>query len=79
MYDEFFRIEESEQYAFYRIPKLLFSNKRFWNLSADAKLLYGLLLDPDGFITEKRLGNKRRTSLYHLQGREYHGSSEIWK
>ena len=44
MYDEFFRIEESEQYAFYRIPKLLFSNKRFWNLSADAKLLYGCLL-----------------------------------
>ena len=45
MYDEFFKIEESEQYAFYRVPKLLFSNKRFWNLSADAKLLYGLLLD----------------------------------
>ena len=25
IYDEFFGIEESEQYAFYRVPKLLFS------------------------------------------------------
>ena len=45
MYDEFFGIEESEQYAFYRVPKLLFTSDRFWNLSTDAKMLYGLLLD----------------------------------
>lgn len=45
MYDEFFGIEESEQYAFYRVPKLLFTTDRFWNLSTDAKMLYGLLLD----------------------------------
>ena len=40
MYDEFFGIEESEQYAFYRVPKLLFTTDRFWNLSTDAKMLY---------------------------------------
>ena len=45
MYDEFFRLEESEQYAFYRVPKVLFTNDRYWNLSTDAKMLYGLLLD----------------------------------
>lgn len=32
----------AEQYAFYRIPKLLFSDERFEALSTDAKLLYGM-------------------------------------
>lgn len=35
----------AEQYAFYRIPKLLFSDERFEALSTDAKLLYGMLID----------------------------------
>ena len=34
---------ESEQFSFYRIPKLLFTDSRFANLSTDAKLLYGYL------------------------------------
>lgn len=45
MYNEFFRVEESEQFAFYRVPKLLFTAERYSNLSAEAKLLYGLFLD----------------------------------
>ena len=36
---------EAEQYAFYRIPKLLMSDDRFRFESTDAKLLYGLMLD----------------------------------
>ena len=36
---------EAEQYAFYRIPKLLISDDRFRTISTDAKLLYGLMLD----------------------------------
>lgn len=36
---------EAEQYAFYRIPKLLISDERFRLVSTDAKLLYGLMLD----------------------------------
>lgn len=36
---------ESEQYAFYRVPKVLIKNKFFKNVSAEAKLLYGLMLD----------------------------------
>ena len=36
---------EAEQFTFYRIPKLLFTDDRFKILSNDAKLLYGLLLD----------------------------------
>lgn len=36
---------ESEQYTFFRIPKLLMKDRRFKKLSSDAKLLYGLMLD----------------------------------
>ena len=37
--------EQAEQFSFYRIPKLLFTDKRFKMISAEAKILYGLLLD----------------------------------
>ena len=36
---------EAEQYTFYRIPKLLFSDPILRELSTDAKVLYGLMLD----------------------------------
>ena len=36
---------ESEQFNFYRIPKMLFTDRRFAKLSVEAKVLYGLLLD----------------------------------
>ncbi len=36
---------ESEQFSFYRIPRLLIKDERFKGLSSDAKLLYGLMLD----------------------------------
>ena len=36
---------EAEQFSFYRIPKLLFTDSRFAGISTDAKLLYGILLD----------------------------------
>lgn len=63
MYDEFFGIEESEQYAFYRVPKLLFTSKRFQNLSTDAKMLYGLFLD--------RMALSQRNGWIDKQGRVY--------
>lgn len=43
-YDYFYG-QQSEQFSFYRIPKILFSQNKFWNVSTDAKLLYGILLD----------------------------------
>ena len=42
---EYFYLDEAEQYSFYRIPKILFSNPVFSSISTDAKLLYGLMLD----------------------------------
>lgn len=44
MYDYFYG-KEGEQYAFYRIPKALFTMDCFANMTTDAKILYGLLLD----------------------------------
>ncbi|MDC7291306.1 replication initiator protein A [Blautia schinkii] len=42
---DYFRGIESEQYSFYRIPKILFTAECFKGLSCEAKVLYGLLLD----------------------------------
>ncbi len=36
---------EAEQYTFYRVPKLLIKDAAFKTMSAEAKLLYGLMLD----------------------------------
>ena len=42
---DYFYGKQGGQYAFYRIPKLLFTDSRFETLSTDAKLLYGMLID----------------------------------
>ena len=36
---------QAEQFTFYRIPKRLFTDSTFADLSSDAKVLYGLMLD----------------------------------
>ncbi len=41
----FYYEKEAEQFSFYRIPKMLFTEARFKKLSSEAKILYGLLLD----------------------------------
>lgn len=41
----YFYGEQAEQFAFYRTPKVFFTDKDFEDLSAEAKILYGLLLD----------------------------------
>ena len=43
-YDYFYG-QQAEMFAFYRVPKVLFTEDCFWNVSTDAKLLYGILLD----------------------------------
>lgn len=54
---------EAEQFAFYRIPKLLVTDERFQGLSTDAKLLYGLMLD--------RMSLSLKNSWLDEQGRVY--------
>lgn len=42
---EFYYGQEAEQFTFYRLPKALISDARFKDVSNNAKLLYGLMLD----------------------------------
>ena len=46
---------DAEQYAFFRIPKLLITEPYFRRLSTDAKLLYGLMLDLSSKADKKLL------------------------
>lgn len=60
---DYFYGGESEQFSYYRIPRLLVTGAQFRNLSTDAKLLYGLLLD--------RMGLSAKNGWYDDQGRVY--------
>ena len=42
---DYYRGMEAEQYSFYRVPRILFTAECFKELSCEAKVLYGLLLD----------------------------------
>ena len=42
---DYFYGDQSDLFAFYRVPKLLFTDSRFHNLSTESKTLYGILLD----------------------------------
>lgn len=55
-----------EQYAFFRIPKLLLTDDRFAEISTDAKLLYGLLLDRMELSYRERLDRRAESRLYYL-------------
>ena len=59
----YFYGEESEQFSYFRIPRLLVHSKRFKTLSTDAKLLYGLMLD--------RMGLSAKHGWYDELGRVY--------
>lgn len=61
-YDYFYG-NESEQFSFFRIPRHLVTGMEFTQLSTDAKLLYGLLLD--------RMGLSARNGWYDEKGRVY--------
>ena len=58
---DYFNSEQSEQFAFYRVPKLLYTDERFRNISSDSKKLYGLLLD--------RVSLSAKNNWYDEQGR----------
>lgn len=60
---DYFYGQQAEQFSFYRVPKVLFTDDRFWNVSADAKLLYGIFLD--------RMNLSAKNGLMDEQGRVY--------
>ena len=56
--------QESEQFIFYRIPKLLFTDDRFSELSIEAKVLYGIMLDRMGLsIKNKWFDEQKRVYI----------------
>lgn len=59
----YFRAYESEQFSFYRIPKVLFTDAYFKELSTEAKVLYGLMLD--------RMALSERNQWFDETGRVY--------
>lgn len=60
---EYFYGNEAEQFSFYRIPKALFTDKRYKSVSMEAKVLYGLMLD--------RMGLSIRSGWVSEDGRVY--------
>jgi hypothetical protein len=54
---------KSEQFTFYRIPRALFTDERFIGLSAESRILYGLMLD--------RMGLSRKNGWVDGQDRVY--------
>lgn len=45
---DYFYGGEAEQYSFYRIPKVLFTDQNYSTMTMEARVLYGLLLDRMG-------------------------------
>ena len=60
---DYFYGEQSEQFVFYRIPKVFYTDSRFRQLSRDARTLYGLLLD--------RVSLSAKNGWYDEKGRVY--------
>lgn len=62
---DFYYGNEAEQFNFYRIPKQLFTDKRFFDISTEAKVLYGLLLDRMSLsIKNNWLDEENRVYIY---------------
>ncbi|MDY3657693.1 MAG: replication initiator protein A, partial [Lachnospiraceae bacterium] len=55
--------QEADMLSFYRIPKLLFTNEYFRDLSTEAKVLYGLMLD--------RMSLSIKNKWFDTEGRAY--------
>ena len=59
---------EADQYSFYRIPKTLLTDPRYKNVSIEAKVLYGLLLDRMGLSVKNGwMDSDRRVYIYFTQ------------
>lgn len=51
---EYYYGMEADQYSFYRVPKMLFTEACFQSLSCEAKILYGLMLDRMGLSVKNQ-------------------------
>ncbi|WP_022766151.1 DUF6017 domain-containing protein [Butyrivibrio sp. XPD2006] len=56
---DYFYGQEADLFSFIRVPKLLFTDARFKELTSDAKVLYGLLLDRMSLSAENKWFDER--------------------
>ena len=62
---DYFYGDEAEQYTFYRIPKVLFTDPGYRRISSDAKILYGLMPDRMGLsVRNGWLDDLNRVFIY---------------
>ena len=67
MFDYFYG-QSGEMFSYFRVPKILFRDIKFKDLSTDAKTLYGILLD--------RMGLSAKNGWLDGQGRVYISSTK---
>lgn len=60
---QYFYGKEADSFSFFKVPKLLFTDSYFANLSIEAKVLYGLLLD--------RMSLSLKNEWFDKEGRAY--------
>ncbi len=60
---DYFYGAESEEFIYFKIPRLLITDQKFKHVSTDTKLLYGILLD--------RMGLSAKNNWYDDYGRVY--------
>ena len=60
---DYFYGQTGELFSFYRIPKALFQEQRFQDLSTDAKTLYGILLDRMSLSVKNEWFDKKRSKV----------------
>ena len=58
MFDYFYGAQ-AEQFSFYRVPKVLFTREQFKQLSAEAKILYGIMLDKLDLSVKNKWGDEK--------------------
>ena len=62
----YFYGKEADQYSFYKIPKLLFTDEHFKKVSVEAKVLYGLMLDRMSIYEKNQwLDGEGRAYIYY--------------
>lgn len=65
MFDYFYGAQ-AEQFSFYRVPKVLFTKEQFKQLTAEAKILYGIMLDKlDLSVKNKWVDEKGRVYIIY--------------
>jgi len=56
---DYFYGAQAEQFSFYRVPKVLFTKEQFKQLSAEAKILYGIMLDKLNLSVKNKWGDEK--------------------